>query len=93
MFGRGLLSECEIVHPFVDALDTARIADDWCSLPDGYPEVVRRYVREHPSESVPRYFIIGCPTEEEIERRTEIRRRNAAELVAYLNGLETSRLA
>jgi hypothetical protein len=93
MFGRGLLSECEIVHPFLDALDTARIADDWSSLPDGYREVIRRYIGEHPPESVPRYFVVGCPTEEEIERRTEIRRRNAAGLVTYLNGLEASRPA
>jgi hypothetical protein len=90
MFERGLLSNCEIVHPFLDELDTARIAEEWSSLPDGYRELVRRYIGEHPPESVPRYFIIGCPTEEEIERRTEIRRRNAAGLVAYLRGLENS---
>jgi hypothetical protein len=64
MFERGLLTECEIVHPFLDELDTARIADDWSLLPDGYREVVRRYIREHPAESVPRSFIIGCPTEQ-----------------------------
>jgi hypothetical protein len=89
LFERGLLSECEIVHPFVDELDTARVDEEWSSLPDRYREVVRGYFRERAPESMPRYFIIGCATEEEIECLTEVRKRNAAELVAYLGNLET----
>lgn len=91
MFERGLLSECEIVQPFVDELDTAHVSDEWSSLPDGYREVVERYLREHPPLSMPQCFIIGCATEEYIQRLTEVRRRNAAELVAYLGNLQTLR--
>jgi len=28
---------------------------------------VRQYLRDHPPASMPRYFIIGCATEEEIQ--------------------------
>ena len=91
MLERGLLSECEIVHPFVDKLNTACIDEEWTSLPEGYREVVRCYLRERHPDSMPRYFIIGYATREEIDRLTEVRKRNLAELVAYLENLETPR--
>jgi hypothetical protein len=87
MFERGLLSGCEIVLPFVDELETDHLDAEWSTLPEEFQVVVRQYLRDHPPAAMPRYFIIGCPTEEEIERLTEVRKRKAAVLVDYLENL------
>lgn len=83
-FERGILTENEIVPLFLDDIDPDRLADDWPELPEGFRVLVARYLRDHSPDAIPRYFVIGQQDEEEIARRTEIRRRNTARLAAFL---------
>ncbi|QEH35583.1 hypothetical protein OJF2_41360 [Aquisphaera giovannonii] len=85
MFERGLLSECEIVHAFVDELETDRIEADWSLLPDGYREIIISSLRSHPPDVMPQYFVIGYASEAEIARLTEVRRQNTTCLAGYLS--------
>lgn len=83
-FERGILIENEIVPSFLDDIDPDRLADDWPGLPEGFRALIGRYLCDHSPDAIPRYFVIGQQDEEEIARRTEIRRRNAAGLAAFL---------
>ncbi len=88
LFERGVLGDNEIVLSFLDEIEPDRLADDWPELPEGFRALVGRYLRDRLPDPIPRNFVIGERDEEEIVRRTEIRRSNAAGLAAFLRETE-----
>lgn len=60
LFERGIVSDIEFAHSFLEISDPPSAVTDWMELPETLQAVVKSYLERHPADSL-QAFLIGRP--------------------------------